>query len=145
MLINDIVSGISQKLHETFGGGFEIYKEQVKQGLNPPCFKISCVNSTVSHITGDRYHMANLFSVVYFPKNALALEAECRDMQVTLFDKLEYVFVDGCPIRGTGMGGQLVDGSLVFTVNYNLFVKKIDKEQREPMETLVQINIEAKG
>lgn len=37
-MLNEIITGISQKLNATFGDGYEIYENDVEQGLEEPCF-----------------------------------------------------------------------------------------------------------
>ena len=133
-MTNGIVSGISRKLHDAFGDSYEIYTEQVKQGLKAPCFIISCVNIASMPIVGVRYLRQALFSVAYFPKSGTRVKAECLDVQERLFVTLEYIDADGDLLRGTGMGGQIVDGTLVFTVNYDMHLRK--DIEREPMETI---------
>ena len=134
-MVNDIISGISRKLHDTFGDDSEIYKEQVKQGLKEPCFIISCVNLANIPVVGERYLRQALFSVNYFPKSGTDAKAECLDVQDTLCLALEYISACGGLLRGTGMGGQIVDGVLVFTVSYDMNVRKIT--DREPMEKII--------
>jgi len=133
-MINDIVSGISRKLNDTFGDDIEIYKEQVKQGLKEPCFIISCINLVSIPIVGERYLRQALFSVNYFPKSGTDAKVECLDVQDTLCIALEYIDAGDGLLRGTGMSGQIVDGVLVFTVNYDMYVRK--DIEREPMETI---------
>ena len=142
-MLNDIISAISERLYETFGAGYEVYKEQVKQGLKPPCLLITCVNSVYRPIIGAKYVMENLFSVVCFPGSNTAANAELLGVQGELFNALEYIEFGGTPLRGTGLGGQIVDGTLVFTINYNLFVHK--PVEFEPMEKLEIPDVTLKG
>jgi hypothetical protein len=137
-MLNDIVSGISTKLHGAFGDGYKIYIEEVKQGLTEPCFSISCVNPTNTQVLGNRFFRTNLFSVQYFPKSKTNAKAECLDIQDELFLALEYITVTGDLVRGTNMNGQVIDGVLVFTVNYDLYVRK--ETDLDPMETLTVTN-----
>ena len=39
-MINDIIIGISNAIYAEFGSDYEIYVDDVKQGLNEPCFFI---------------------------------------------------------------------------------------------------------
>ena len=142
-MINDIVDGISEKLNEVFGDDYEIYTEQVKQGLQEPCFFISCVNPSTTPMLGTRHLRRNLFSVKYFPQSATDAKAECLDAQDELFAALEYITVDGKLVRGTNIGGEFVDDVLVCTVNYNIFVRR-DIEQIL-METLEMPPVQVKG
>lgn len=134
-MLNSIVDGICDKLTEAFGADYQVYSEQVKQGLQEPCFLISCVNPTSSAFLGTRQLRTNLFSVVYFPRLTPNWKTECYDVQDALYDALEIIAVDGLTQRGTGMDGQIVDETLVFTVNYDMFVDSVPAEDIR-METL---------
>jgi hypothetical protein len=140
-MLNDIVSGISKTLSAAFGERYEVFTEQVKQGLKPPCFIVSCVNPVNVPVVGGRSHRQSLFSVVYFPESVTSAAAECLDVQVALFAALEYIEVCGAKLRGTGMGGQLVDGTLVFMVSYNMFARMAAGKEKEPMETLINLSV----
>jgi hypothetical protein len=134
-MLNDIVSGISKELNEAFGDDIEIYTEQVKQGLKEPCFLISCVDHSSTQVVGNRYLRRNLFSIQYFPKSPTNAKAECLDVLDDLFLALEYITVDGKLVKGTGVNGQIIDGVLVVTISYSMFVRKVEPDE-EPMETL---------
>ena len=132
-MLNDIVDGISEKLNETFG--HEIYTEQVKQGLTPPCFLISLINPASTRVVGPRQLRTNLFSIQYFPKSSTAARAECLDIQDGLFDALSCITVNGDLVRDTNMSGQMVDGVLIFTVNYNFYTRTVIES--DPMEEFI--------
>jgi len=142
-MLNKIIDGISEKLNATFGDEYEVHTEQVKQGLDPPCFLISLVNPTSTPVVGNRYSRQNLFSVKYFPLSKTGARAEYLNVQDELFLALEYITADGDMLRGTGMNGQIVDGILVFIVNYGMFVRK--ESDKDLMETLKVINAAGGG
>jgi hypothetical protein len=118
-LLNDVIDGIVGQLTATFGDNYRVYTEQVKQGLNEPCFIVSCVNPANTPLLGKRSRRTNLFSVTYIPQSDTDAKAECYDVQDSLFTALEYITVDGALQRGTNMSGEFIDGTLVFSVNYN--------------------------
>lgn len=119
-----VSGGICAKLHEAFGGGCEIYEEEAKQGLAPPCFIVACVSQSVTPAVGARYSWSSLFSVTYFPKSGTDAQAECLGVQDALFQALEYIEAGGAMIRGAGMRGALVDGTLVFTAGYSVHARR---------------------
>ena len=125
-MINKIIDGISLQVADSFGDGYKIYTEQVKQGLKEPCFFIICVNPTNNQVLGNRYFRNNLFCVQYFPSSNEP-KAECNSILDDLYHALEYITVDGKLIRGTKMHGELVDGVLNFFVNYDMFVYSVEK------------------
>jgi len=135
-MINDIVSGISEKLSEAFSG-CKVYKEQLEQGLEPPCFLIAPVNFDNTPLLMGKYRRMHTFSITYHPKSRTNAKAECLEVQDELFNVLEYIHVAGKLTRGTSIKGRMSDGVLVCNVNYELFVRQV--VEKEPMETLTII------
>lgn len=131
---NKIITGISQKLFETFGLDYKIYTENVEQFLNPPCFYVELLQSSMQQIVSRRYRLENLFDIHFFtnenePKN------DFRRVADVLYDALEYISVDNDLVRGLGMHYEIVDDVLHFFVSYNLIlIKTIEPEDK--METL---------
>ena len=131
---NKIITGISQKLFETFGLDYKIYTENVEQFLNPPCFYVELLQSSMQQIVSRRYRLENLFDIHFFtnenePKN------DFRRVADILYDALEYIIVDNDLVRGLGMHYEIVDDVLHFFVSYNLIlIKTIEPEDK--METL---------
>ena len=125
-MINAIISGISTKLDGAFG--YEIYDEEIKQGLQEPCFFIKCLNPTNNLFLGKRYFRKNEFVIQYFPKSEHKSNAECHGIAEELMQRLEFIPVLDAVIRGTEMNYEVVDGVLNFFVNYNCFVYKVDEK-----------------
>lgn len=141
--VNNIISGIAGKLYDTFGAGYEIYTEQVEQGLTEPCFTIGTVRNRAERFLGERYYRRNTFNVNYFPASEETPLAEIRDIEEQLLCALEEITVDGDLVRGTDIEGTISDNVLVLTVSYNMFTCS-DKEPENAMET-IEHNTTAKG
>ena len=141
MTIKEIIDAIAEALFQEFGSGYEIYTEQVEQGLTEPCFLIRCLNPTKNVYLGRCYKRTNQFSIQYIPSMAEAYE-ECNSVMERLFECLENVILSEKPIHGKELQGQITDGILNFTVNYDGFVLK--EEEQVIMEDL-EIVTEAKG
>ena len=141
-MLDKIVDGISEKLNSAFGDDFTIYTEQIKQGLKTPCFFIQLVSPANIKLVGNRYMRENLFDIHFFPASNEP-NAECYQMQDSLYLALEYITVDGDLLRGIRMRGEFVDGVLHFFVNYNMIVLKV--EELTLMEILEIPNINLKG
>ena len=122
-MINEIVSAISNAIYLEFGDEYEIYTEDVKQGLKEPCFSISCINPSIKQFFDKKYKTTNLFNILYFPKNE-EIENEINNVRERLFNCLEYINDENYVLRGTNMNTQTVDGVLNFFVNYDFFIKK---------------------
>ena len=75
-MINKIIKGISQALYSEFGEEYNIYTEDIMQGLNEPCFFIQCINPKITLFRGNRYYRENQFAIQNFPKSK-DYRAEC--------------------------------------------------------------------
>ena len=131
---NKIITGISQKLFVTFGLDYKIYTENVEQFLNPPCFYVELLQSSMQQIVSRRYRLENLFDIHFFtnenePKN------DFRRVADILYDALEYISVDNDLVRGLNMHYEIVDDVLHFLLNYNMNVQK-EITPTDKMETL---------
>lgn len=124
-MINRILEAVSVALNATFGDHFEIYREEIRQGLQEPCFFIQCPNPTESLFLGKRYFLQNQFCIQYFPEEESRRNEECSSVAERLFICLEYLDVEGDLVRGTKMKYEIMDGILHFFVNYDLFVYRV--------------------
>ncbi len=140
-MINEIVSAISNAIYLEFGDEYEIYTEDVKQGLKEPCFSISCINPSIKQFFDKKYKTTNLFNILYFPKNE-EIENEINNVRERLFNCLEYINDENYVLRGTNMNTQTVDGVLNFFVNYDFFIKK--QIESDSMENFNSITKEVK-
>ena len=141
MTIKNLIDSIAEALFQEFGSDYEIYTEKVEQGLTEPCFMIRCLNPTKNVYLGRCYKRTNQFSVQYIPLTAEALD-ECASVLERLFECLEDVILNGKPIHGTELHGEMTDGILTFTVNYDGFVLK--EHDEVDMETL-DVQTDVKG
>ena len=102
MLIKEIINGISKKIYGFYEGLYDIYVEDVEQGLEVPCF------------------MINLISIIYFGEGY----KDCMDRGSELYDILEYITInDKDLIRGTKMNMDIIKNILHFRVRYNLILQ----------------------
>lgn len=142
-MINAIIKGIGIELNAEFGDDYAIYAESVEQGLEEPCFFISCINPTSRVFLGNRYFKTNQMCIQYFPTGSGRKKAECNAVSERLFNCLEYISVSEDLVRGTKMTAETADGVLNFFVNYDLFVRKAADDE----EALEEISgtVKAKG
>lgn len=143
MTIQNIIDGIAEALFQEFGSNYEIYTTKVEQGLNEPCFLVRCLNPTKNRSIGVRHLRTNQFAVQYFPADHSDPVGECYFALERLFDCLRDVVVLGKPVHGADLNGEIVDGVLTFTVNYDAFV--FEQIESEPVMNTVNTWTEAKG
>jgi hypothetical protein len=134
-MINNIIDGISLKLNQVFGDGYEIYGDaDIVQGLKEPCFFIAVLNPSYKRLLGQRFQVENPFVIQFFPKKARD-NTELHNIAFELFTALELITLpNGDLLHGTSMEHEIVDGVLNFKVNYNMILNKI--EVAELMEKL---------
>lgn len=133
MTIQKVTDAILEALFQEFGSDYELYTESVEQGLTEPCFLVRCLNPTKNLDLGRRYKRTNQFSVQYFPATSRVFE-ECSAVAEKLFECLKDVVVHEKPVHGTELNGQIIDGILTFTVNYDGFV--LEEYMETNMESL---------
>ena len=120
MLIKEIINGISQKIYGFYEGLYDIYVEEVEQGLQIPCFMINLISSDIRMILKPRYKFESVFDVIYFGEGY----KDCMDRGSELYDILEYITInDKDLIRGTKMNMDIIKNILHFRVNYNLILQ----------------------
>jgi hypothetical protein len=134
-MTNGIIEAVSMALNEEFGDDFKIHMEEIRQGLEEPCFFITRLNTSSERFPGKRYKITTPLHIQYFPKGR-ETQRECNDVADRMYDCLEYVTAPGDdkPVMGTKMRHEVVDGVLNFFVNYDFFVQKA--EQTDAMEEM---------
>lgn len=135
-MISQIITAIAAAINHEFNAHdilYEIYVDEIMQGLREPCFFIQCLNPTIQRYPSMRYKRDNFFCVQYFPANTSG-RSECMKVAERLIDCLECIRIigdgDSVSMRGTGMKYEITDGVMSFFVNYNCFVLKNDPEER---------------
>lgn len=145
-MINSIIEAVSVALNGEFGDGYEIHMEELKQGLEEPCFFIFCLNPTKDLFLGKRYFRTNQFCIHYFPATQ-EKQRECNSVAERMYQCLEYITLDGDdrPLRGTNMKHEVVDGVLSFFVHYDCFVYQATGRQESMEEMATRTNIKEGG
>lgn len=132
---NDIVEGIAFRLGELFPG-VEVYRDEIAQGFDAPCFFILPLHTTQTAKLGNRYFRTYSFDVHYFPRRD-AGAADVQKVATALLMGLEYIHVGEDLIRASRTEYEVHDGVLHFMVDYGLFVLR-EREKLPNMETLTQ-------
>ena len=129
--VKNVISGVSAALAAEFDE-FEIYLDEVPQGLAPPCFTVAC-SPSVKQVISKRFRRDFDICVNFFPGTDEKY-GECADVEERLFTALQYINVDGDLLRGEDMSRRISDGILSFNVRFGTFV--IDSETAETMGEL---------
>lgn len=118
-MLDDIIKGVSMQLRASFGEGYEIYQNDVQQGLTEPCFFVAVLQPEVAPLRGGRFVQRNPLDVHYFPARQ-GDNGALFSMAERLWEALEIITLpDGDQLRGTGLRFEAVDGVLHFFVSYD--------------------------
>ena len=143
MKTNDVVDGVSIKINELFGDEYKIHTNNVKQGLEMPCFFIKRLPSSKKKLIGNRYENTDNLVVHAMIEDSEDKEEKLNDIADKLYE-LEYItLLNNDMLKGYDMKTEISDGVLLFFVTYKYFTyKEIQKETE--MENLT-INGEVKN
>ncbi len=126
-MIRSIITAITFCLKAEFGSRYKVHTEEKRQGLEEPCFFISCINPDSQLFLGSRYIRKNQFCIQYFPETEKKKQ-ECYSIAEHLFLCLRQITVTDVTVRGTRMHYEVVEGILHFFVNYDMFVYSAEEE-----------------
>lgn len=130
--ISAVRDAVNQELDAAFPG-VEIMGEEIKQGMQEPCFFVKLLEGEQVQELGQRYRRVHSFDIQYFGTGNRSL----HDVAEKLYDAMEYVSIGDQVFRGTGMRHEIVDGVLHFFVDYNFLVRR-PAEEFPKMQTLEQ-------
>ena len=117
-MVNEVILGISAEIYAAFGDGYEIYRDDVEQDLQEPCFFIAPLEVDGSTLPCKRIAQTVPVDLHYFPKDP-ASNTELFDVGDKLMDALEIIRPpEGVPMRGVGRRYEVVDGVLHFFVSF---------------------------
>lgn len=132
-MINEIMDAIAIKLHEVYGDEYEIHQNDIKQGLQEPCFLITLVHSAKENLLNLRSKRLLPFDILFFPSNG---KSQCYEISDTLMNELDMIkCLEGDMLHGTKMRSEIIDDVLHFFVSFN-FIAIVKEEKLDPMEIL---------
>lgn len=143
-MIRRVLDGVCQKLYDEFGKDYQIYTEQVEQGLKEPCFFVSAISTQMTPIlcrrqTG-RYMLKLGINVAFFPQQGDNVRDNIYGIGMKLVDVLEYIEADSDTVRGSNIICEFVgEGSEIIAnviVDYEFTVYKVDNKEKDVMTEL---------
>lgn len=123
-MLNETINGIARQLKHLFSDDYAIYINEIKQGLQLPCFLIVCTTGNQEQEIGPAYTRGQAFDIHYFPQSC-NITQEVNSVVETLSLGLEYITVDNSLVRGAKLRHEVIDGVLHFFVNYDIRVRKV--------------------
>ena len=130
-VINEIVLGIADKIHEIYKdkGNYSIYTDAQKQNLEKPCFFIKVLNGEETKEIGlkNKFYK-DMLNIVIIGHTLDGNTEILNDMIDNLYG-LEYIKLsDNSLIRAIKLYPKIEDETLHFFIDYKLFIKKEDDE-----------------
>lgn len=119
-MIQSIIDGIIATIRTEYDKSYRIYTESIEQGLIKPCFSVLSLNPSGEREIGDRFKRYFPFMITYFPSSDKPI-AECNAVCETLAEILYSVETNIGVVHAKTMSGEIVDGNLQFSVQYDLF------------------------
>ena len=143
-MLNEIIKGIATALHTEFGNGYEIYQNDVEQGLQEPCFFIAVLKPDLTRLPSGRYLATNPFDIHYFPRS-MGDNTELCTAAERMEECLEFITLpSGVMLHGTGMSYQIVDDVLHLFINFDCIVTR--SKTNDPMETItIETDVKTMG
>lgn len=137
-MFEEIVQSIAEVIALTFSGEIPVYREEMPQEYETPCFMINVIKSALTPKLHPRYLLECSLDILYFP--AEGNQEPIFDMQ-SAAEKLlwatEYVTVSDGIIRGSKANFRTEDGVLHFMVDYNVVIRR-ERLEPELMRALEQ-------
>ncbi len=135
MKTNDVIDGISIKINKLFGDEYTIYTNNVKQGLDMPCFFIKSLPSSKKKLIGNRYENTDNIVIHTILEESEDIIEKLNDISAKLYG-LEYIILlNNDILRGYDMKTEISDNVLLFFVTYKYFTYK-NKAKETEMESL---------
>ena len=82
-MINEIMDAIAIKLHEVYGDEYEIHQNDIKQGLQEPCFLITLIDSEKENLLNLRSKRLLPFDILFFSSSG---KNQCHSVSDTLMN-----------------------------------------------------------
>lgn len=130
-MINSIIKGITNAIYQEFGDDYEIYTEEVEQGLEEPCFFVYCINPQSDIFLDRRRVNSHQFAVQYIAKGPNK-KAEINGVFSRLNTVVEFIYVNGDKMMASNVASNIEGGVLTITLSYKYFSYK--KEEAYVME-----------
>lgn len=138
-MLNEIIKGIAVKLGSSFGDGYKVYANDIKQGLEEPCFFIRLVTSGLTSLANKRYIKSNAFDIIYYPEES-GSNSEMIAVGERLSDVLDYITLqNGDRLKASLVSYEIQNGTLHCFVNYNHTLT----EERNPLPTMDELEIDS--
>lgn len=112
MNTNDIISTVTHTINSHFPE-MEVYKENITQGADLPCFFVEEIESKYNHAIGSKYKKHILLSIKYFPLDSVNTNQDMHDVADKLTEILEIMQYKEMVIKGLNMNSKITDDNVL--------------------------------
>lgn len=137
-MYNEIMDAITRMLSRRFPPeeGYTIYTDEVKQGLEEPCFFVYFLEPSEKEMIGLRYFRDTSICIQYRPGDIDKPSRELNRVTECLMECTRMITLkSGRKVNGTARSAHIEDDVLTFLVNYNTF-GAYPGEEESPMEEI---------
>lgn len=118
-MVDDIIQGAAAALRALGGADTEIYQDEIRQGLSPPCYFLGVLKPSITPLLGRRFLQRTPLDIQYFPADPQQL-GPLYDLAEELAAGLRFITLpDGSQLQGTGMDWEVEEGVLHFFVTFS--------------------------
>lgn len=133
-MVNKIVEGVASALYEAMGEGYPIFRNDLRQGLEPPCFLILSVGPSLAPQPSGIKLLTVPLDISFFPADSSDNE-EMHRVGLIVMEAVELIpFTKDKRRRGLRRSMTITDGVLHVAVTYEIFLRK--DQEIDPMEIL---------
>ncbi len=133
-MLEKIVKGVAAVLYDSFGDGYAIYQNDVRQGLEEPCFLVLSVGPSLAPQPSGIKLLTVPIDISYFPVDYLD-NVEMNRVGLTAMKAVELIqFTEEKKLRGLRRSMNIVDGVLHISVTYEVYYR--ETPEADPMEIL---------
>lgn len=127
-MISKVIDGVCSTISQEFEDGYDIFTDSVPQNLPTPCFFARIIAPASNRFRNNRYRDTNKIEVQYIPMSETEPNLECYEVIDRLNDCLADITIDGSIVHGSNLSGEVTDGILNYSVNYDFFTVKPTEE-----------------
>lgn len=135
-MIDTIVGGISHELSRIFDDRYEIYADDIEQGLNEPCFLITALINQKTELGHARSRRERSYMIQFFPDNSLNKQSQCAEIGDILLNEFGCIPFFNGKLRCTELQYEIADNILNFSMNVNTVVTLV-----EDIEKMTEIKL----
>lgn len=119
-MLDEILQAVAAALYGAYGDKAEIFRDEIRQGLRPPCFFLGVLQPDITPLLGRRSLYRCPLDIQYFPPDPQS-PGPSYAVAEELAGLLRFISLpDGSKLQGRGINFELEDGVLHFFVTYAL-------------------------